>query len=121
MCAFHMKKAVSENVSTYIPDKNTQNIFLSDLDKLQLSKSSAKWEHRSQDLMEYFRHEWLVLNRYWYEGCAKLVPSTYNALNRKLTRKCEQQHIIGQNLMLLHSSDDREPTFSTEFHWTQVI
>lgn len=90
MCYFHMKKAVKSNLPQFIGDENKQNSFLADLDKLQLSKSSEKfdraaglfvekWERESRECMQYFRREWLDANRYWYEGCAKLVPSTNNA------------------------------------------
>lgn len=68
MCYFHMKKALKSNLQPFVPDVSTQNKFLTDLDKLQLAKSSEnfdraaelfvkKWEEQSNDLMQYFRDE----------------------------------------------------------------
>lgn len=41
---------------------------------------AKKWEQTSNEFIQYFRREWLDANRYWYEGCGKLVQSTNNAL-----------------------------------------
>lgn len=68
MCYFHMKNAVKSNLLQFISDENKQYSFLADLDKLQLSKSSEKfdqaaglfvekWERESKECMQYFRRE----------------------------------------------------------------
>lgn len=74
-----------------IRDEETQKLFWRDLDALQSSKSCkvfeqavvlfvAKWENESKEFMKYFKDEWLIKNPHWFEGIAKLVPSTNNAL-----------------------------------------
>lgn len=91
MCWFHMRKAVVKRMESQIRDRHKQTEFLADLDKLQLSPSSEifgkasklfceKWHPHSRELIDYFRDEWLIQNRNWYEGIAKRVPSTNNAL-----------------------------------------
>lgn len=91
MCWFHMRKALSKQLEKHIHDKIKRQRFLADLDKLQLSQSPeifdtasklfiVKWQPESKDLLEYFCIEWLNQNRNWYEGVAKMVPSTNNAL-----------------------------------------
>lgn len=91
MCWAHVRRNVSKNLSKFISDKKKQAIFMSELDKLQLSRSPQifetasklfidKWETVSKDLVKYFKDEWLVKNPNWYEGYAVGAPSTNNAL-----------------------------------------
>lgn len=91
MCWAHMRRNVSDKLPTHIRDKKKASEFLSDIDKLQLSKSAyvfdkaaillvEKWEKVSPTFMEYFVSEWLVKNRYWYEGVRHFTPSTNNAI-----------------------------------------
>lgn len=39
-----------------------------------------KWKKESLELVKYFKKEWLVANRNWYEGFRVRTPSTNNAL-----------------------------------------
>lgn len=91
MCWFHMRKALSKRVDNHIHDKQKRQKFLNDIDMLQLSQTPAifeiasqlfivKWRTESNELINYFKNEWLFKNRNWYEGFAKRVPSTNNAL-----------------------------------------
>lgn len=91
MCAFHMYKNVREKLPSFIRDNLKQSQFLNDLQKLQLAKTDKafdvavglfmdKWRAESAELTQYFRMEWVDQNRFWYEGFAKLMPSTNNAL-----------------------------------------
>lgn len=91
MCWAHMRMAFVEKLPTYIRDQKQRFQIMCDLDKLQLSKSSAvfdiavilfveKWRVVSLDLMQYFNNEWLTKNRFWYEGYSHITPSTNNAL-----------------------------------------
>lgn len=91
MCWFHMRKALSKKAEKLIHDPRMQSQFLGDLDQLQLSPSShvfdraselfvEKWQRDFCELVEYFKMEWLIQNRNWYEGFEKLTPSTNNAL-----------------------------------------
>lgn len=90
MCWAHMKKNVQKKAEQLVRPK--ENIFqiLEDIDILQLSQNEeifekascmfvVKWE-KQNDFIKYFQKEWLELNRNWFEGVQKLVPSTNNAL-----------------------------------------
>lgn len=91
MCWAHMRKATLKKLPTYLRNQKQRFQFMSDVDKLQLSKSTdsfdkaadlfvKKWSLISIDLMQYFTNEWLNKNRFWYEGFAHTTPSTNNAL-----------------------------------------
>lgn len=90
MCWSHVRRAVSQKLPSFFPDKKKQNELLYDLDKLQLSRTNSdfdkaadlfvkKWESESDGFVSYFSGEWLVKNRLWYKGVAYNVPSTNNA------------------------------------------
>lgn len=70
MCWFHMRRAVADKLPTYIKDLSKQTRFLSDLDHLQVSKTSeifrialdlfmSKWRIESEEMIEYFEREWV--------------------------------------------------------------
>lgn len=91
MCWFHTRKAVTSRMEKHIHSTPKRLEFINDLHKLQLSQSSEifdaaselfveKWMPESKELLDYFRNEWLIKNRNWYEGFAKRVPSTNNSL-----------------------------------------
>jgi transposase-like protein len=72
------------------PKENVVKI-LKDIDLLQLSQNEeifekasrmfvAKWKEEQDEFIKYFQNEWLVLNRNWFEGIQKMIPSTNNAL-----------------------------------------
>lgn len=89
MCWFHMKKAFDKHVKQLLP-KGLRDEVISDLDTLQISQNPQMFEKASklflekyasyEQFVQYFGHEWLHLNRNWYEGASpSLVPSTNNA------------------------------------------
>lgn len=91
MCAFYMYKNVRQKLPSFLRDSVKQAQFLYDLQKLQLAKSDEvfdvavilfmdKWRIESDALIQYFKTEWVDQNRFWYEGCANLIPSTNNAM-----------------------------------------
>lgn len=86
-----MTLCVVHKLPAHITDKQKRAIFLNDLDTLHLSKNDKifkeaselfvlKWYEEYPNLIEYFENEWLIKNRFWYEGVAELVPSQNNAL-----------------------------------------
>lgn len=90
MCWSHVRRAVSQKLPTFFHDKAKENEALFDLDKLQLARTNEdfdraadlyieKWRKESEDFVKYFTNEWLIKNRFWYEGVARNVPSTNNA------------------------------------------
>lgn len=102
MCWFHVLKGVDPKAKSFLPNQLKQNQFFYDLQKLQLCPSREmfekcselfiqKWNSESTDLMNYFRENWIDINSNWFEGVAKCVPSTNNALESfNLTIKNEQ-------------------------------
>lgn len=104
MCWFHMRKNVSEKLPTFIRDEAEQKFFLFDLDTLQPPKTEAifdtalqlfidKWRPVSNDLIKYFEEQWTEQNRNWFEGFAKQVPSTNNALE-SFNRLIKEEHTL---------------------------
>lgn len=110
MCWYHMRAAVSKKIPTYLRDQNQRFGFMSDVDKLQLSKSHdvfnvaadlfvKKWNPISEDLVHYFTEEWLIKNRYWYEGFSHKTPSTNNALE-SFNRLIKDEQTLRQRMDL---------------------
>lgn len=76
---------------TTIYSFNLFTFFSDDLDKLQLAQNQnifnaaaqlfmLKWKVHSVDLVKYFKKEWIVAHKNWYEGFRPKFPSTNNAL-----------------------------------------
>lgn len=110
MCWFYMRKAVSEKLPTFIRDPIKQAQFLNDLDKLQLAKSIEifevalklfleKWNEESTEFIDYFKKQWIEQNPNWFEGFAKLVPSTNNSVESK-NRIIKDEHTIRERMDL---------------------
>lgn len=75
----------------FLKSKKQQFEFLADVDSLQLARSPEefqlaanllieKWNKVSEELVKYFKSEWLDQHPNWYEGYAKNNPSTNNCL-----------------------------------------
>lgn len=104
MCWFHMRRAVSDKLPTFIKDLSKQRQFLMDLDCLQVAKSAEifktalklfieKWRAESEDMIKYFESEWVNKHPNWFEAFAKLIPSTNNALESH-NRIIKDEHTI---------------------------
>lgn len=101
-CWFHVKKAAFTRPEKLIRDQQKLNSLARDLAALQISQTPeifelaaqlfiAKWRLESEEFANYFHEEWLTRNKNWYEGFAKRVPSTNNALeSHNRTIKDEQ-------------------------------
>lgn len=110
MCWFHMRKAVLDKLPTFVRDEAKQKAFISGLDRLQLAKTRAifeaalplfidKWKRESSELTEYFMNQWIHQNTNWFEGVAKLVPSTNNALESN-NRIIKDEHTLRERMDL---------------------
>lgn len=110
MCWFHMRRAVSDKLPSFIKDIKKQAKCLSDLDHLQVAKTPEifekalqlfmdKWRDESEDLIEYFEREWVAKCPNWYESFAPLVPSTNNALESN-NRLIKDEHTFRERMDL---------------------
>lgn len=110
MCWYHMHKNVAAKVPAFLKEVKKQNEFLSDLEQLQVAKSTAifdiavelfmaKWRAESEPLIEYFENQWVLKNRFWYEAFALLIPSTNNALEAK-NRLIKDEHTLRERMDL---------------------
>lgn len=108
MCWAHMYRAVSNRLNVSIKDTTKRAKFLTDLSKLQVSKSVgnfeiasklfvAKWKLESDSLMSYFEDEWLKKHPNWFEAFARQVPSTNNALEA-FNRVIKSEHTFRERL-----------------------
>ena len=91
MCYAHVRRNIVSKLPSHIKSLEIRAKFLIDFDKLQLSRSNEifdvaailfveKWRKDYSDSVQYFEDEWLVKNRFWYEGAQTLIQSTNNAL-----------------------------------------
>lgn len=89
MCWAHLKHAILKRYK----GKANIDAILSDLDLLQLSPSNEsfqialnlffeKWK-KEEEFIAYFKEQWVDKNCNWFEGVAKLIPKTDNALEGK--------------------------------------
>lgn len=89
MCWAHVKTNIHKN-SYRCSNKLQIPLIIQDLDTLQLSSSPpifeeaaesflAKWADQ-KEFCEYFKKEWLIQNKNWFEGADRGSPSTNNAL-----------------------------------------
>jgi hypothetical protein len=89
------------------PKENVVKI-LKDIDLLQLSQNEeifekgsrmfvTKWKEEQNEFIKYFQNEWLVLNRNWFEGIQKMIPSTNNDLE-VFNRVIKNENILRERL-----------------------
>ena len=93
LCYFHLTKNVKNKLKGLEAKQQTE--IVNDISDLQLSPSKEvfdrasilfleKWNSKSDPLitsfMEYFKLEWFVRHRLWYEGASPGNPSTNNSL-----------------------------------------
>lgn len=108
ICWAHVRRNSVKHSSSYLRDSKQKFEFSADLDSLQTSSSPAifekasklfiaKWKLVSPQLVEYFEKEWLNQNSSWYEGFAKLTPSTNNALEA-FNRLIKDEHTLRERL-----------------------
>lgn len=88
-----------------------------DVDMLQIARSPEEfgkaanaliqqWQARSPSLASYFKNEWVLKHRNWFEGLAHMTPSTNNALESfnnviKNEQTLRQRIDLGQFRMVL--------------------
>lgn len=110
MCWAHARKNIVKKASAFLKNKQQLIEFIYDLDKLQLSKTTRifnkasnlfllKWKSISSELVEYFEREWLLQNRYWYEGARLNTPSTNNGLE-SFNATIKREHTFRERLEL---------------------
>lgn len=110
MCWYHMHRAVADKVPSFLKELNEQAEFMSDLEKLQVAKTPAifeialqlfldKWRNQSEELIDYFEHQWVLRNRNWFEAFAKNVPSNNNALESR-NRLIKDEHTLRDRMDL---------------------
>jgi hypothetical protein len=91
------------------PNENVVKV-LKDIDLLQLSQNEeifekasrmfvAKWKEEQDEFIKYFQNEWLVLNRNWFEGIQKMIPSTNNALEA-FNRVIKDENTVRERLTI---------------------
>lgn len=126
-----MRRNVSKKIDTLV-ELNHRPEVLADIDLLQGSPShevfdkavklfTKKWKGQRQ-FMDYLKREWLLKNRYWYEGAAIRIPSTNNAIesfNAKIKNEATIRHRlpIGKFLLVIQSSCEiwsKDTTYDAE-------
>lgn len=88
MCFAHVIRNVRKRP---FASKNSKQLIVDDIRKLQLSQNRTefemcsklfieKWKGLEPNFVDYFKREWLGSHCNWYEGAADYTPSTNNAL-----------------------------------------
>ena len=93
MCYFHVSVKVDERVKKDFSDENVRKMVKDDFYLLQLATSPEVFQKASkyfikkyafnESFVNYFEKEWLRKNPNWFEGAAKLTPSTQCAQESK--------------------------------------
>lgn len=117
MCWAHVRRNVEKNIGL-IKSSKKQAEALKDLDTLQVAPSKLffesavemfkeKWKVEKQ-FLKYMDDKWLSTHQTWYEGVARGVPSTNNALesfNKKIKREgtLRQRLVVGDFIIRIES------------------
>lgn len=102
-----MRRCVSKKIEKLV--KEHQDEILTDIDKLQLSQNNTIFDHATELFFEkwesherflkYFKDEWIIQNKNWYEGLRLYTPSTNNALE-SCNRVIKKENTIRERLPL---------------------